>query len=89
LAAPIRTRSNELLLERTHRTNYGQNEPINSAIRHFNKNIQYFDFCVSREGYRRLLGLKCTTNIRYLGFLRHFQVFGEKFFNGNFVIFVQ
>jgi hypothetical protein len=57
LAAPIRTRSNELICERTHRTNYGQHEPINSAIRSFNSHIQYFDFCVSREGYQRLLRL--------------------------------
>jgi hypothetical protein len=54
-ANPHCTRSRALLLERFHRTAYGLNEPLNCAIRIFNKEIQCFDFCVSREGFHELL----------------------------------
>jgi hypothetical protein len=39
-ANPHRTRSRALFLERFHRTAYGLNEPLNCAIRNFNRNTR-------------------------------------------------
>jgi hypothetical protein len=54
-ANPHRTRSRALLLERFHNPAYGLKEPLNCAIRNFNNENQYFDFCVSQEGFHELL----------------------------------
>jgi hypothetical protein len=58
---PYTRRENARLMEFYHRTNYGQNEPINKAILIFNEYCGFFGFChdekwyVFRNGFSRAL----------------------------------
>jgi hypothetical protein len=46
------TRYRFLVKEDHHRTNYGMNEPLNGAVRIFNKISDLFEFGGTRDGFR-------------------------------------
>lgn len=56
IKAPSRNlRDHEFLHLYKHRTNYGDNEPVNMMSKSFNKIDHLFDFCLSKDSFKRRL----------------------------------